>query len=120
WSTKIYFELSIYWNVIYIDKFIAHVQGSGTLRLVEVHDAAESKFFLETMEVGVDGLFLMPSSPREIPAVRALLESGRLAVTLTRAKVTAIRRLGLGDRVCVDTCSLLRTGEGLLVGNSSS
>ena len=108
------------WKVIPIENLIAHFQGSGTRLLVEVHDAAEAKLFLETMEVGVDGLFLTPSSPREIPAVRALLESGRLAVTLTRAKVTAIRPLGLGDRVCVDTCSLLRTGEGLLVGNSSS
>src|SRR5881227_2088367 len=108
------------WKVIPLENLIAYFQGSGTRLLVEVHDAAEAKLFLETMEVGVDGLFLMPSSPREIPAVRALLESGRLAVTLTRAKVTAIRPLGLGDRVCVDTCSLLRTGEGLLVGNSSS
>src|SRR6266699_967293 len=108
------------WKVIPLENLIAHFQGSGTRLLVEVHDAAEAKLFLETMEVGVDGIFLTPSSPREIPVVRALLESVRRDVSLTRAKVTAIRPLGLGDRVCVDTCSLLRTGEGLLVGNSSS
>src|SRR5690606_41389355 len=28
--------------------------------------------------------------------------------------------LGMGDRVCVDTCSLLADGEGMLVGNTSS
>src|SRR5206468_12800433 len=108
------------WKIIPIENLIAHFQGSGTRLLVEVHDAAEAKLFLETMEVGVDGFFLTPSSPREVPAVRALLESVRLAVSLTRAKVTTIRPLGLADRVCVDTCSLLRTGEGLLVGNSSA
>ena len=108
------------WKVIPIENLIAHFQGSGTRLLVEVHDAAEAKLFLEAMEVGVDGIFLTASSPREIPAVRALLESLRRNVSLVRAKVTAVRPLGLGDRVCVDTCSLLRSGEGLLVGNSSS
>jgi len=108
------------WKVIPIENLIAHFQGSGTRLFVEVHDAAEAKLFLEAMEVGVDGIFLTVTSPREISAVRALLESVRQDVSLTRGKVTAIRPLGLGDRVCVDTCSLLRTGEGLLVGNSSS
>jgi 3-dehydroquinate synthase II len=108
------------WKIIPIENLIAHLQGSGTRLFVEVHDAAEAKLFLEAMEVGVDGIFLTATSLREIPAVRALLESVRQDVSLVRAKVTAVRPLGLGDRVCVDTCSLLRTGEGLLVGNSSS
>src|SRR2546428_163562 len=72
------------------------------------------------MEVGVHGILLVPSSPNEIRAVRGLLESVREDVSLVRAAVTSIRPIGLGDRVCVDTCSLLRDGEGMLVGNSSA
>jgi len=68
----------------------------------------------------VDGVLLRPRSAKEVRAVRALLESRGLAVPLVRGQVTAIRSLGLGDRVCVDTCSLLRDGEGMLVGNASS
>jgi 3-dehydroquinate synthase II len=34
--------------------------------------------------------------------------------------VTAIERLGIGDRVCVDTCSLIEGSKGMLVGNSSA
>ncbi len=108
------------WKIIPLENLIAHLQGSGTRLLVEVHDAAEAKLVFETMEVGVDGILLTPSSPKEIRAVRGLLESVRETVPLIRAKVTSIRSLGLGDRVCVDTCSLLRNGEGMLVGNSSS
>lgn len=108
------------WKVIPLENLIAHFQGSGTRLLVEVHDAAEAKLFFETMEVGVDGIFLTPASSNEIRAVRGLLESSRHDISLVRAKVTAIRSLGLGDRVCVDTCSLLRNGEGMLVGNSSA
>jgi 3-dehydroquinate synthase II len=38
---------------------------------------------------------------------------------LTPAEVKRIEPLGLGDRVCVDTCSSMVPGEGMLVGNSS-
>jgi len=34
---------------------------------------------------------------------------------LTKATVTQIEVAGMGDRVCVDLCSLMRPGEGLLV-----
>jgi len=49
-----------------------------------------------------------------------MLDSQREGGPLVRGIVTSIRPLGLGDRVCVDTCSLLRTGEGMLVGNSAA
>ncbi len=108
------------WKIIPLENLIAHFQGSGTRLLVEVHDAGEAKLFFETMEVGVDGILLVPSSPKEVRGVRRLMESQATGVTLLRAKVVEIRPLGLGDRVCVDTCSILRTGEGMLVGNSSA
>lgn len=108
------------WKIIPLENLIAHFQGSGTRLLVEVHDAAEAKLAFETMEVGVDGILLTPSSPNEIRAVRGLIESKGQDVPLVRAKVTSIRSIGLGDRACVDTCSLLRDGEGMLVGNSSA
>ena len=108
------------WKIIPLENLIAHFQGSETRLLVEVRDAAEAKLVFEAMEVGVHGILLVPSSPNEIRAVRGLLEAVREDVSLVRAAVTSIRPIGLGDRVCVDTCSLLRDGEGMLVGNSSS
>ena len=36
-------------------------------------------------------------------------------LSLTKATVTHIQVAGMGDRVCVDLCSLMRPGEGLLV-----
>ncbi len=108
------------WKVIPLENLIAFFQGSGTRLLVEVHDVMEAKLAFETMEVGADGILLMTSAPNEIRAVRALLESFQQDVRLVRAKVTGTRGIGLGDRVCVDTASLLRRGEGLLVGNSAA
>ena len=38
---------------------------------------------------------------------------------LLTAKIKRIEPLGMGDRVCIDTCSSMALGEGMLVGNSS-
>src|SRR5213594_1835475 len=108
------------WKVIPLENLLAFFQGSKTRLLVEVHDVTEAKLAFETMEVGAGGIFLTTSSRTEIRAVRALLESFQQDIRLVRAKITGTRGLGLGDRVCVDTCSLLRRGEGLLVGNTSA
>lgn len=36
---------------------------------------------------------------------------------MTKARITNIQVTGMGDRVCVDLCSLMKPGEGLLVGS---
>lgn len=108
------------WKIIPLENLIAALQGSGTRLLVEVRDAAQAKLFFETMEVGVDGVLLAPRDAKEVRAVRQLVESRAQSVPLLPGKVTEVRTLGLGDRVCVDTCSLLKDGEGILVGNASS
>ena len=108
------------WKIIPLENLIAAFQGSGTRLLAEVHGADEAKLVFETMEVGVDGVLLRPSSAREVGALRGMLESRGETVPLVPARVTGLRSIGLGDRVCVDTCSLLKEGEGMLVGNASS
>ncbi len=108
------------WKIIPLENLIAAFQGSGTRLLAEVRSADEARLVLETLEVGVDGVLLRPSSPRDVAAVRALVDSRSAGVSLVPAKITALRSVGLGDRVCVDTCSLLQEGEGMLVGNASS
>ena len=39
---------------------------------------------------------------------------------MTEAKITRVVPVGLGHRVCVDTLSILKTGQGMLCGNSSA
>jgi len=38
---------------------------------------------------------------------------------LKKALIKRLEPVGLGDRVCIDTCSTMAPGEGMLVGNSS-
>lgn len=54
---------------------------------------------------------------REALAAVAAVNRDASAVRLQEATVTAVETLGIGDRVCVDLCSNMVPGEGLLVGN---
>nr|GMC67306.1 3-dehydroquinate synthase homolog [Ipomoea batatas] len=41
-------------------------------------------------------------------------EAGSL-LNLTKARITNIQVTGMGDRVCVDLCSLMKPGEGWIL-----
>src|SRR2546425_415000 len=78
------------WKVIPLENLIAHFQGSDTRLLVEVHDAAEAKLVFETMEVGVHGILLVPSSPNEIRAVRGLRAGGEVLAVDSEGRSRAV------------------------------
>lgn len=109
------------WKVIPIENLIAGFQGSKTKLLVEVKDANEAKLFLLTLEVGVDGVVLNTGSFKKVIELRKLLDNlTRIKLNLVKAKITKIKPIGMGDRVCIDTCSILKLGEGMLIGSASN
>jgi len=108
------------WKVIPLENLIAEFQGSHTRILVVATDPLEAKLYLETMEKGADGVVIEVDDPGSLSSFAGLADQGKVSVELVPATVTSIRPLTLGDRVCVDTCSLLRIGEGMLVGSQSS
>ena len=54
---------------------------------------------------------------REVVASVEDQQRASTAEPLQEAKVTAVQQMPMGERVCVDLCSRLSPGEGLLVGN---
>ena len=105
------------WKIIPLENLIAS-RGGGII--VEVTDAVEAKTMVQVLEKGADGVLLVSDDPAEIRktvgAIRELSEK----VDLVTAKVTEITMLGMGDRVCVDTCTVMNPGEGMLIGNSAT
>ncbi|MDG6225944.1 MAG: 3-dehydroquinate synthase II [Candidatus Thermoplasmatota archaeon] len=109
------------WKVIPMENLIAAFQGSGTDLVAQVSDPEEIPLFFGALEAGVDGILLEPASPEDVIRSRRILDELRAErVDLVQARVVEIRSLGQGDRVCIDTCSMLRTGEGMLIGSRSS
>jgi 3-dehydroquinate synthase II len=80
----------------------------------------EVALYRGVLEQGVHGIVLETDSPR---MMRQLASSARVeagTVPLVSAQITEVTSLGIGDRVCVDTCSLIEGSRGMLVGNSSA
>jgi 3-dehydroquinate synthase II len=108
------------WKVIPLENLIAAKQKKNGTLIARVSTIADAKLALEALEVGVDGI-LFAGKPGEVKKVKDLIDQMSMPkVTLQTAKITGIRPVGMGDRVCVDTCSMFSHGEGMLVGSASS
>ncbi|MCZ4507792.1 3-dehydroquinate synthase II family protein [Streptomyces sp. ActVer] len=90
-------------------------------KLVTVVDGLEeAAIVFDVLERGSDGILFTPRSADEVFALARLLEATTPQLELSTLTVESIRHVGLGDRVCVDTCSHFDEDEGILVGSYSS
>lgn len=106
------------WKIIPLENLIAALQGKCRI-IVEVEDEVGAKTALETLEVGSDGVLI--SDVKKLKSVKKIVEEmSTEKITLTPVIVEDIKPVGMGDRVCVDTCSMLNVGEGMLVGSQSN
>jgi 3-dehydroquinate synthase II len=112
---------AIDWKIIPIENLIAAFQNSKSKLLVEVGTASEAKVNFETLEVGVDGVVLNTSDVKEVFELHRVMEQFQSEqLPLVDATITKIQAVGTGDRVCIDTCSMLKIGEGMLIGSQSN
>jgi len=107
------------WKVIPLENIIAKTRGKSKL-LAKVSSAKEAKLALETLELGADGVVLKTSSLDELTETAVITKKKAPKVALVPAKVVELKQIGTGARVCVDTCDLMKPGEGILVGCQSS
>ena len=110
------------WKIIPLENLIAELHPAGVKIFAGVKDANEARVAVETLERGADGVLLDPreKGAGEIKKTGEVFEKLALEkLELVRAKVIAVRPVGMGDRACVDTCSMLSLGEGMLVGSQA-
>lgn len=81
----------------------------------------EAPAALGALEHGADTVVVAVGSVEEVDRLEALLDRPALPpLPWTETEVRAVRPAGLGDRVIVDTTSLLAPEEGLLVGSAAA
>ena len=108
------------WTVIPLENIIADLQGEDVRLMAAVNNFEEAKLALETLEYGTDGVLLSPDDTSEIRKVAEFIEKiDSENYQLVSATVTRVEPVGSGDRVCVDTCSMMKVGEGMLIGSYS-
>ncbi len=104
------------WEVIPLENLVAR----GGRLLVPVYCGEDVTLAMGILEKGVSGVVIHASDPDALAALLAIAKTTTEAISLETGVITSIRPVGLGDRVCIDTCSLMADGEGMLVGNSNS
>ena len=107
------------WKIIPLENLIAELRNKCKI-IVEVSGVEDAKLALQTLEVGSDGV-LVDAGVNEIKKIKKVLdEVSAEMLGLKPVKITRITPVGMGDRACIDTCSIFNMGEGMLVGSQSN
>ena len=106
------------WRIIPLENVIATLQRTNTSIFVPASSTKEIKTLFSILELGVDGVILTTQNPRDIEDAVKLMDPSKL--TISMLKIQEIREAGIGERVCIDTASILGMGEGVLVGSRSN
>ncbi|MBW2038406.1 MAG: 3-dehydroquinate synthase II [Deltaproteobacteria bacterium] len=104
------------WKVVPWENLVA--KRSGIYALVKGYEEAEAA--LGVLEKGVEGVVIDTHDLAEMKKIIRLAKRECENLRLEAAEVCRITPLGLGDRVCIDTCTKMRETEGMLVGSSSA
>jgi len=105
------------WTIIPIENLLAK---RGKNIMVQVENGEQAKLMTEILEKGVDGVVLNTKDVNEIKKTAEIIQGISEKVPLVTATITATKQLGMGDRACIDTCTQMTLGEGILVGNTAS
>ncbi|MFC6882298.1 MULTISPECIES: 3-dehydroquinate synthase II family protein [Actinomadura] len=96
---------------------LAAADGTQGRTVTLVHDLEEAQIVVGVLERGSDGVLFAPRGVGETTELMSLLQVATPKIDMSPLEVAAITHVGLGDRVCVDTCSHLGPDEGILVGS---
>ena len=108
------------WTIIPLENIIADLQKESVKIIAAVKNSEDAKVAMETLEIGTDGVIFEPEEFSQIKDIANLVESlSREQYELKEATITNVKPLGSGDRVCVDTTSMMQPGEGMLIGSYS-
>jgi 3-dehydroquinate synthase II len=103
------------WKIIPLENLIAQRRGL----IAEVTGLKEAQTAFGILEKGVDGILINNKNALEVRKIVQSLKEKPELILLKEAEIIEVKPLAMGDRVCIDTCSNMSQGEGMLIGNSS-
>jgi 3-dehydroquinate synthase II len=104
------------WTIIPLENLIA--KGADVIAQVRNLEEMETAFGI--LEKGVRHVVYHADDEIELKKVLSWFRSRGDRIALQIAEVIKVKPVGMGDRVCVDTCTSMGMGQGMLVGNSSN
>ncbi len=99
---------------------IAAAENSGGRSITVVNDIEDAEIVKLVLEHGSDGLLLAPRNADDVATLAEVIRPSAETIELTELTVTKVEHIGMGERACIDTCSLLEKDEGCLIGSFST
>lgn len=106
------------WKIIPLENVIAKLHKSSTKVYTSIKNAEEIRTMFSVLELGVDGVIFSTDNEKEVNELRKFLDA--FVFSIKSAKILDVSDVGTGERVCVDTTSMLQVGEGMLIGSKSN
>ncbi len=107
--------LAVGWDIIPVENILAQEPALG----LEIDSLETARIACGILEKGVASLVVLPQAVSQLKAIVREMKLSQGTMQLEAAEVVSVTPVGLGHRVCVDTMSLLETGQGMLIGNTS-
>ena len=104
------------WEVIPVENLLAQSDSV----LAEAATLDEARLAAGILERGVAGIVVSREAVADLKTIVSQCKLSQGHEELLPAVITRVESVGLGHRVCADTLSILRKGQGLLGGNSSA
>lgn len=106
------------WKIIPLENLIAKLQKTGTKIYTTTRNSEEIRTMFSVLELGVDGVILETDDVNQVENSHDLLDNPTFK--LEYARILELKDVGMGERVCVDTVSMMEIGEGMLIGSRSN
>lgn len=104
------------WEIIPVENLLAQCPEV----IAEAATLEEAVLASGILQRGVQGIVVLPEGIGELKQIIAACKTSREHECLEEAEIVRVEPAGLGHRVCVDTMTMMKRGQGMLVGNSSA
>ncbi|MFM9608233.1 3-dehydroquinate synthase II family protein [Streptomyces sp. V2] len=96
---------------------IAAADRSPGRLVCRADDLEEATVVVDVLEKGSEGVLFAPRDADDVFQLVEMLRVKTPDLDLTTLTVESTEHLGLGDRVCIDTCTHFEKDEGMLIGS---
>lgn len=104
------------WTIIPLENIIA--QGAKVVFPVTSKD--EAKVALTILEKGVWGVLIRTDNPAVVKEITSFAKGIGSQLAIREFTIKDVQKVSMGDRVCIDTITDMKLGEGMLIGNYSN
>jgi len=104
------------WSIIPLENLIAQNKKI----IYPVSTLEDAKTASGILEKGVYGIIINTNDPLVIKEITDVFKNSGVRVDVREFIIEDVKKIAIGDRVCIDTITNMSIGEGMLIGNYSN